>query len=133
MMKIMKVSEKIIGIVALVAFMLMAGSVICVASGQASMMDACGNGMTTGAMCPFMSVSIPAIANTSVATRILGLVAALTLIIGFVIKSSVENGYANKFFAMAHERTRNSAIGRHSDVVLNLISDGILHSRVFGY
>jgi hypothetical protein len=133
MMKTMKVSEKVIGMVALIAFTLMAGSVICLASGQANMMNSCGNGMTTGVVCPFMSVSVQAIASTSTVTRVLGFVVALLLVVGFVIKSSFENGHADGFFAMAHERTRDSAVGRRSDVVLNLISDGVLHSRVFGY
>ncbi len=133
MMKIMKVSEKVIGMVALVAFTLMAGSVICLASGQANMMNSCGNGMTTGAVCPFMSVSVQAIANTSTVTRILGFVVALLLVVGFVIRSFFENGHADEFLAMAHEQARNSLIGRRSDVVLNLISDGVLHSRVFGF
>ena len=132
----MKVSEKAIGIVVLVAFTLMAGSVICFASGQANMMDTCGNGGVSGAMCPFMSVSVSAVANTSPATRIFGLVAALLLVVGFVFKFSSENGYANKLVALSgdgvHER-RDLAIGRRSDTILNLISDGVLHSRVFGY
>jgi hypothetical protein len=133
MIGIMKVSEKAIGIVVLVTFVLMAGSVICSASGQANMMNDCGNGMTTGAMCPFMSISVPAVTNTATATRVLGIMVALLLVVGFVVKSSFENGYADKFFAMARERTRDSAIGRHFDAVLNLISDGILHPRAFGY
>ena len=129
-MTIMKVSEKAIGIVVLVAFTLMAGSVICFASGQASVMNTCGNGSVSGAICPFMSASVSAVANTSSVARILGLVAALLLVVGFTLRSSFENGHAEKLFAFARER--DLAIGRRSDVVLNLISDGILHSRVFG-
>jgi len=125
----MKVSGRIIGIIVLVSFALMAGSVVCFASGQANVMDNCGNGMTTGAICPFMSATVQAIANTSSAARILGLV-ALLLIVGFVSRHSSEDGRAEKFLAIARER--DPATGRRSDVVLNLISDGILHSRVFG-
>ena len=128
----MKISGRIVGMIVLAAFTLMAGSVICFASGQASMMDNCGNGMTTGAVCPFMSVSVQAVADASTVTRVLGLVVALLFVVGFALKSSFENDYAEKFFTVAHERTRDSAIGRRSDVVLSLISDGILHSRVFG-
>ncbi len=129
----MKASEKILGVVVLTAFVLIAGSVVCFASGQANMMSNCGNSMATGAMCPFMSISVPAVANTLTAARVLGFMVALLLVVGFVLKSSFENGYADRFFAMAHERRRDFAVGRRSDVVLNLISDGILHSRVFGY
>jgi hypothetical protein len=32
-----------------------------------------------------------------------------------------------------HIRTKDPAIGRRSDTILNLISAGVLHSRVFDF
>jgi hypothetical protein len=63
----------------------------------------------------------------------LGLATVLLLVVGFALRSSFGNGYTEKFFAVLHERMRDLAVGRRSDIVLNLISDGILHSRVFGF
>ena len=124
---------KTAGMIALVAFALMAGSVICFASGQASVMSDCGGSMAPAGMCPFMSVSVPVITNAVFAIRTLGLVVVLFFAARLLLRHSIADDYAKKFFIIARERKRNPVIGRRADAVLNLISDGILHSRVFGF
>lgn len=129
----MNASLKIVGTIALVAFVLMAGSVICFASGQASVMSNCGDSMAPTAMCPFMSVSVPAVTNAIFSMKLLGFVVALFFVAWFMFRHSFGDDYAKKLSLVTRERKRNSVIGRYSDIVLNLISDGILHSRVFGF
>ncbi len=117
----------------LFAFALTAGSVVCFASGQASVMHDCGDGMQTAAACPFMSVSVPAIANITTAMKVLGFVTMLILIMGFIFGLLTGNNRVKKYLIFAYERKRDAVIGWCSDIVLNLISSGILHSRVFGF
>ncbi len=128
-MKVMGNLRRWFGIFILVIFTAMAGSVICLAMAQAS---DCGGNMQPAAMCPFMSVSIPAVANGISGVKVLNLVILLVVAVGtalgfFLIDRS------KKLFISAYERKREISIGTHANIVLNLISDGILHSRIFSF
>jgi hypothetical protein len=125
--------RKILGILVFVAFALMAGSVVCLVTAQASVMGGCGGGMGAAAMCPFMSASVPAVTSATATMKTLGLVLALFFAVGFAIKTSALNIYNGKIFAFARQRKGDLPIGQRSNVVLNLISEGVLHSRVFDF
>jgi len=121
------------GIAVLSVFLLMAGSVVCLASSQASTMVNCGNNMGTGAICPFMSASVPAVASASSAMKVLALTTALVVLIGFAASHLAEDNDARKFHLFSRQRNSELPLGVQSNVVLGLISDGILHSRVFRF
>ena len=116
----------------LFTFLLMAASVVCLASGAASAMNDCGSegsAMGTAALCPFMSVSVPAVASVM---RVFGVVAVLIGTAAAALWFFLADRYAENFFMFMRQRRRDFPDAAHADVVLNLISDGILHARVFG-
>jgi hypothetical protein len=114
----------------LVIFLLVAGSVACLAATQGMPMAAnCGGGMASAAACPFMTVSIPAVTAGLVARNLI-LVIGLLVAIGFSVSVARDIDASNKrLFVFA--RAGDAPTGRRSDVVLDLISRGVLHSRVF--
>ena len=126
-------TRKIFGVVVLIAFALTAVSVVCSATAQASVMGDCGNGMAPAAICPFMSASVPAVVGVSPIMKVLGLMMALGAAAIFMFGFSFANDRAKKLFISAYERKRDVVTGRRTDTVLNLISDGILHARVFNF
>ncbi len=126
----MKALAKTAGIIVLVAFALMAGSVVCFASAQVAPMGDCGNGMANAvSMCPFMSVSVPAVTNVPTVALLVAFFLTVLVAFGF----SIDDGYARKFFAYAEGWARDLAPGRRFDVVISMISDGVLHARTFGF
>jgi len=127
--EIMKTSQKLIGIVVLTAFALMAGSVVCLASGQPAVMSDCGSGMTTATMCPFMSASIPTIAAASFTKAA---VTVLVLMLVFVaVAAYFEIVRRTSSTLSRYRRSPNRPPVSFLNATLRLISRGILHSRVF--
>lgn len=115
--------QKIAGIFALAAFALVAGSVVCLASGQPSVMADCGNQMNGAAFCPFMSASIPTVASAIVVLAAIFVIVA-TIRISVRPEAAALAGRANSF---------ESPPRAFLDSTLELISRGVLHSRVFGF
>lgn len=120
-------AKKSIGIVLLVAFALLASSVVCLASSQVGVMNDCsaGHGGAVAA-CPFMSVSIPALVTG--ATLVL-LAFAIFLAIAVI---SGKQELAGISFA-SYERRRVRSRAAFFDPVISLISRGVLHSRVYSF
>jgi hypothetical protein len=127
----MQSARKMIGSLVLAAFVLVAGSVICLASGQPGVMSDCGNQMSGAAMCPFMSASIPAVAAAS-----LGETAAVLLVLAlvFVAVAAVREDSSREAIALSRYRHGPDLPPvSFLNSTLKLISQGVLHSRVFSF
>jgi hypothetical protein len=123
--------QKTISGLVLAAFFLVTVSVICLASGQPSAMTDCGHQISAGMMCPFMSVSIPAIVTASLGKA---MVMILVLVLMFIVVAVV-NG--NDHLERASLFRSRSGTGLPPVSFLNstlkLISEGVLHPRVFSF
>jgi len=125
----MQGSKKIAAAFALATFLLVAVSVICLASGQPSLMTDCGGQMGGTAMCPFMSVSIPATIGDSFGK---GIVFAFILLAVFAVALAIHRNDPSEIMALQQCRhSHDNPPISFSNSVLKLISKGILHSRVF--
>ncbi len=113
--------QKIVGAFVLAAFALMAGSAICLASGQPSVMTDCGSQMNGSAMCPFMSASIP---------TVMSVIVVLTFVF-VAIAAVVEDGRSESMALARYQNNSGPPPISFLDSTLKLISQGILHSRVF--
>ena len=120
-------ARKIIGISALVAFVLLASSAVCLASVQVSAMNDCSTGHgAAAAVCPFMSVSIPAIAT--------GATLAIVIILLFVaIETIVDTQALAGISFQTYNRRRTGFHASSFGPVISLISRGVLHSRVYDF
>ncbi len=123
--------RRVMSLFIIVVLVLVAGSVVCFASGQPNIMMDCGNQMSGPAICRFMSVSLPAIIAVSVAGE-----SALILILAavFSIIVSFHKDNRRKIAALSRRwHSQSSPPASFLNPVLRLISQGILHSRVFGF
>lgn len=128
---IMKGAQKILGVFIFAAFVLVAGSVVCLASGEPALMSDCGNQMNGIAMCPFMSASLPIIAATSFKTEISVILAISLALVGIAAVLDNDRRKTVAFSRYVHSDERPPISFLNS--TLRLISQGILHSRVFGF
>lgn len=125
--------KEAVGAFILVAFVFAAASVICFASGQPNAMADCGNQMDgAAALCPFMSASVPAAAAASFGKEMALVPILLTVLIAFA--AVYENNFREPM-ALARYRHSHELPPAVSflNPTLKLISQGVLHSRVFGY
>ena len=120
-----------IGVAALAMFALMAGSVICFASGMPAAMADCGGQMSAAAVCPFMSVSVPAVTKAAPGneTAMMFLVLVLAMAVGFGAILSRQDAAPQRPGAHQFQGPPLSFL----DSVIRLISAGILHARVFAW
>ena len=122
--------RKWIGIAALAAFVFLAGSVVCLASGMPVAMTDCGNSMGGVAMCPFMSASVPAVMATSFWTEIAIALATVVLLAAAAGTSTTDS--RRKFESRLREAYRlHGPPSSFLDSVIRLISQGVLHPRIF--
>ena len=128
----MSVHQKLIASVALTAFILMAGSIVCLASGQPTVMGDCGSQMQGAAMCPFMSNSVPTVLAASFGKQV-ALVLLLVLVV-LALQSAASDGQRLQTVGLSRYRRQSIETPPASflNTVLQSISSGILHSRVVG-
>jgi hypothetical protein len=127
----MQGARKIIGVLVLGTFVLVAGSVVCLAAGQPGAMTDCGNQMSGIAMCPFMTVGAPTVTAASLGRE---LTAILILTFAFVVVSAIIE--KDRHEALTLSRYRHSSERppvSFMNSTIKLISQGVLHSRVFGF
>jgi len=126
----MRYSQKTLGIFILAVFALTAGSVICLAYNQPTMMNDCGGHASESPACPFMSASIPTIANASFDKGVSLLAAAvLVLLAGTFLLA----GNRREIFTYTRHRYGSGHLpASFLNPTLRLISRGVLHPRVFG-
>lgn len=133
-MKPMMDLRKSFGILILFAFIGMALSVVCLASLPMNAMDNCPNGGMGATLCPFMSASVPAIVNATPSVRTiafaLSLVFALFLVSGLFLKNRHYLAGVPTFIRRQREKGFSTNV---FNVVLELISNGILHPRIFAF
>lgn len=115
---------------AILAFVLFAGSVVCLASGQPTMMTDCGNQMNnTVAVCPYMSASIPAISSTTFSKELASLIVLVVLVLTVMLY-----GVADRIaLAKSYELRPQAPPISYLNSTLNLISRGVLHPRIYGF
>lgn len=127
----MQGTEKTVATFVLAAFVLVAGSVICLASGQPSAMTGCGDQMNGAAICPFMSMSLPTVAAVSMGREI---AVVLTLALFAAIIAAVRATDHQEAVALSRLRfTAEKPPLSFLNSTLQLISQGVLHARVFGH
>lgn len=120
--------KKVIGIFALVAFALLASSAVCLASAQVSAMNDCSTTHGGAApMCPFMSVSVPAVA---IGVTLAGLVA---VVLSLIIQAAASKQNFSQVSFARYERRRAGSRAAFFDPVTSLISRGVLHSRIYSF
>ncbi|MDE2019468.1 MAG: hypothetical protein KGJ13_03915 [Patescibacteria group bacterium] len=123
--------RKIIGVAALLAVVLAAGSVVCLASGK-PMAPGCDNGTSGAAACPFMTVSVPAVA-APIAGREVAAFFMVVLAVVFSFGAAFSREHAGTVSVermhMAGERFSAPLL----NPVLQSISSGILHSRIYEF
>lgn len=114
----------------LAAFALVAGSVVCLASGQPSVMVDCGNQMSEATICPFMSVALPTIATASLGKEV---VLILTVVLaGIAVVRIIEADQRQDATLSRYWDSPDSPPISFLNFTVRLISQGVLHSRVFG-
>lgn len=127
----MQGTQKIVGVFVLTTFAFVAGSVVCLASGQPSAMTDCGNQMNAAAMCPFMSVSIPTTTAASFGKTMSVILLLTLLVIAAIGVAQTDRREVTTLSRYWHSPNRPPR--SFLDPALNLISQGILHSRAFGF
>jgi hypothetical protein len=119
--------RKTTGTFLLLSFALLASSAVCLASLQVGAMADCSTGHgEASALCPFMSASIPTIASGS---AIIFLVTVFFLVLG-VLLGERESGAVS---LRSYEQRKVESRAEFFDPVVGLISQGILHSRVYAF
>lgn len=128
----MQGTQRVMSAFLLIAFALVAISVVCLASGQPTVMSDCGNQMTGFALCPFMSASLPMITVAFLGKEMAAIIAIVLLVV--VAAFAAAHRFHFKEMTSVYSR-RNSERPSLSflNPTLRLISQGILHSRVFDY
>jgi hypothetical protein len=122
------------GMVLLVSFSIVAASVLCLASAQANIMDNCSNPSGGATTCPFMSASIPAVINISDSIKQLVVVLAFTAALvatGLFLYNAKDK--FGKLLIRMRQLERQRFQGKPVNTVLYLISQGILHPRIFAF
>lgn len=131
--------RKTFGLMATVAFLLFAGSVICLASGQPIAMTHCGDQMpstATAAVCPYMSVSIPAINATAFGKDLASLLLIVIVAAFAVALPYARNNNGNDratLIARSYTLRQGAPPASYLNATLDLISKGVLHSRIYGF
>ena len=120
-------SRKIASVIIISVFTALAVSAVCLAAGQPSLMTDCGNQMGSTAICPFMAASVPALADLSVAHYI---VIVLTLAIFTAAAAIVVAASAHREPVRLRYGPLRTPIS-YSNFVLNSISEGTTHARVY--
>lgn len=130
--------RKTLGLIAMVAFLLFAGSVICLASGQPIVMTHCGDQMpsTGAAVCPYMSVSISAIGANAFGKDLASLLLVAIVFALAVVLPYARNNNGNDraaLIARSYALRQGAPPASYLNATLSLISKGILHSRIYGF
>lgn len=123
----------------MVAFLLFTGSVICLASGQPTAMTHCGDQMpsaTAEAVCPYMSVSIPAIGANAFGRDLASLLLVVIVVALAVALPYARNNNGNDraaLIARSYALRQGAPPISYLNATLDLISKGVLHSRIYGF
>ncbi len=125
---------KTAGIFILAAFSVMAVSVLCLASIQLNAMSDCSGSHGLPAICPFMSASVPVVFNASFPIeQIISALALMSVLFAVTIVLNKENARIDQLLARARQLKAGSFNNYSRDNIVSLISNGILHSRVFAF
>ncbi len=126
--------KKVITAILLSAIVVLAGSSLCLATGNPSVMSDCGNQMNetvSHAVCPFMSTSISTLPAPIVGKEITFLVFLFTIPMALIL---VTKNTAGEILATTRHRTNPHTPPRSFlDTTTRLIASGTLHSRVFDF
>lgn len=126
--------NKAAGIFILAAFSAMAVSVLCLASIQMNAMSDCSSSHGLPSICPFMSASVPAVFNIAFsAEQIVASLMLLSVLFAISIRFNKENTRIDKLLARVRQLKMDNLHNYSKDNVIALISNGILHSRVFSF
>ncbi len=124
-------TRKALGIIIFVSFAAVTASVLCLASAQPGAMENCGDMQGTPTVCPFMSVSIPAVPNAygSFMRQFATILAFGALAAAFFVRNGKDR--LDKLLLYIKAGRSTELYGRQANPILSLLSRGILHPRVF--